>query len=391
MEIYRDSAIPPVSPKYPWLESDADDESRQLNLPPHVLEMLIMEFCAGVDYLNLRSTCKGCHLAAPLMAWNNRKTSKIMQKYSLPSPWLIVFNKHKGIVTLTDPMFGNEYFMKTPQELICKFYIKCSRGDNKLVRDVAQAPASCCTSFQQYFHLECDEHSLRVIVGKFGESVELDVVDKYLKSLRDVLLQNCRKMSTEEKKALMTVLLIRVHNIRASRCLLKVFVKVILTGLDVVDKHLKSLRDVLLQNCSTGSCRLVPTLTARITDEIYQNENNGNNGFLEAKAGTQEEQAKHFKWGLNDFVVDKILNTEFTDVAQRAYDQRDSDRYGNGGRYGNRDMYGNNRGRSDRQGSDKHGNGSDKQGTSTQRMWRDHDQQERRVTGLLVLALNVEE
>nr|GEZ19210.1 hypothetical protein [Tanacetum cinerariifolium] len=126
-------------------------------------------------------------------------------------------------------------------------------------------------------------------------------------------------------------------------------------------------------------------------------------GFLGAKAGTQEEQAKHFKWGLNDFVLDRILNTEFTDVAQvansarnveifrdrpknegnnkrdrdghrirpsdtpaqgsnqRAYERRDSDRYGNGGRYGNRDRYGNNRGCSDRQGSDIHDNGSDKQ------------------------------
>ncbi|GKA86982.1 hypothetical protein Tco_0808693 [Tanacetum coccineum] len=41
-------------------------------------------------------------------------------------------------------------------------------------------------------------------------------------------------------------------------------------------------------------------------------------GFLGAKAGTQEEQAKHFKWELNDFVLDMILNTEFTDVAQVA-------------------------------------------------------------------------
>nr|GFC26385.1 zinc finger, CCHC-type, retrotransposon Gag domain protein [Tanacetum cinerariifolium] len=41
-------------------------------------------------------------------------------------------------------------------------------------------------------------------------------------------------------------------------------------------------------------------------------------GFLGAKAGTQEEQAKHFKWGLNDFIFDRILNTEFTDVAQVA-------------------------------------------------------------------------
>nr|GEX26122.1 zinc finger, CCHC-type, retrotransposon Gag domain protein [Tanacetum cinerariifolium] len=121
-------------------------------------------------------------------------------------------------------------------------------------------------------------------------------------------------------------------------------------------------------------------------------------GFLGAKAGTQEEQAKHFKWALNDFILDRILNTEFTDVAQvanaarnvkifrdrpkneennkrdrdghrvrpsdtpaqgsnqRAYDRRDSDRYDNDGRYGNRDKdrYGNNGGRNDRHGSDKH-------------------------------------
>nr|GEV02304.1 hypothetical protein [Tanacetum cinerariifolium] len=157
---------------------------------------------------------------------------------------------------------------------------------------------------------------------------------------------------------------------------------------------------------------LLPTLTARITDEIHQNENNGNRRnarrvntrgsrndgdaqpidihvWLEsifhtrrkkgAKAGTQEEQAKHFKWGLDDFVLDRILNTECTNVAQvanvarnikifrdrsknkgnnkrdrdghrirpsetpsqgsnqRAYDRSDNDRYGSGGRYGNRD------------------------------------------------------
>ncbi|GKB10428.1 hypothetical protein Tco_0844351 [Tanacetum coccineum] len=79
---------------------------------------------------------------------------------------------------------------------------------------------------------------------------------------------------------------------------------------------------------------LLPTLTARITDEIHQNENNGNNNeetstefmkrfprlssFLGSKAGTQEEQAKNFKWGRNDFILDRIVNIEFTDVAQVA-------------------------------------------------------------------------
>ncbi|GKA24239.1 zinc finger, CCHC-type, retrotransposon gag domain protein [Tanacetum coccineum] len=115
-------------------------------------------------------------------------------------------------------------------------------------------------------------------------------------------------------------------------------------------------------------------------------------GFLGAKAGTQEEQAKHFKWGLNDFVLDKILNTEFTDVAQvanaainieifrsnpRADDRRDSDKYGNRGRHGNRDRYGTDRWCGDRQGSDRHGNGSDRQGNGSQKAWRDQDQQVR--------------
>nr|GEZ78710.1 hypothetical protein [Tanacetum cinerariifolium] len=128
---------------------------------------------------------------------------------------------------------------------------------------------------------------------------------------------------------------------------------------------------------------------------------------------------QYFPYSEKERCEREILNTEFTDVAQvanaarnveifrdrpknegnnkrdrnghrirpsdtpaqgsnqRAYDRRDSDRYGNGGRYGNRDRYGNNRGRSDRQRSDKHGNGSDKQGTSTQRVWRDQDQQVR--------------
>nr|GEW42884.1 hypothetical protein [Tanacetum cinerariifolium] len=267
------------------LKSDeTHDESHLFNLPPHVLENLVMEFCAGVDYLKFRATCKRCHLAAPLVPWNNGKASKIMLNYSLPSPWLIVFNKYKGIMTLTDPMFGDKYFMKSPQELICDFQIKCSRfgwllilkSDGSLVffnpftndilklrelpgkhigavcfsapptspdcmvvgiilgfwhacihivggepsrrsnvlyirgnayftsitfygrdlyalkedggfdvfeemgrenhkwwRDVAKAPASCCSSLSECFHLRCDQHNLRVIVGKFGESVEV--------------------------------------------------------------------------------------------------------------------------------------------------------------------------------------------------------------------------
>ncbi|GJR89033.1 retrotransposon protein, putative, ty3-gypsy subclass [Tanacetum coccineum] len=109
-------------------------------------------------------------------------------------------------------------------------------------------------------------------------------------------------------------------------------------------------------------------------------------GFLGAKAGTQEEQAKHFKWGLNDFVLDRILNTE-QDLEHRettrgietaivydhqkhhhkGHDRRDSDRHGNINRYGNNNRHGNN---------DRHGN-SNRHGNNRQRSWRDRDQQVR--------------
>nr|GEX58544.1 hypothetical protein [Tanacetum cinerariifolium] len=39
-------------------------------------------------------------------------------------------------------------------------------------------------------------------------------------------------------------------------------------------------------------------------------------GFVGKKAGPQEEQAKHFKWALSDWILDGIVNTKFMDVAQ---------------------------------------------------------------------------
>ncbi|GJY23198.1 putative reverse transcriptase domain-containing protein [Tanacetum coccineum] len=41
-------------------------------------------------------------------------------------------------------------------------------------------------------------------------------------------------------------------------------------------------------------------------------------GFVGKKAGPPEEQAKHFKWALCDWTLDRIVNTEFTDVANAA-------------------------------------------------------------------------
>ncbi|GKD67230.1 hypothetical protein Tco_1309338 [Tanacetum coccineum] len=41
-------------------------------------------------------------------------------------------------------------------------------------------------------------------------------------------------------------------------------------------------------------------------------------GFVGKKAGPPKEQAKHFKWALYDWILDGIVNMEFTDVAQVA-------------------------------------------------------------------------
>nr|GFD49348.1 zinc finger, CCHC-type, retrotransposon Gag domain protein [Tanacetum cinerariifolium] len=41
-------------------------------------------------------------------------------------------------------------------------------------------------------------------------------------------------------------------------------------------------------------------------------------GFMGKKAGPLEEPAKHFKWALFDWILDGIVNMEFTDVAQVA-------------------------------------------------------------------------
>nr|GEZ67600.1 hypothetical protein [Tanacetum cinerariifolium] len=47
------------------------------------------------------------------------------------------------------------------------------RENLKWWRDIAKAPASCCTSEPQCFQLRCNQHILRVIVGMFGEPVEV--------------------------------------------------------------------------------------------------------------------------------------------------------------------------------------------------------------------------
>nr|GEX89235.1 putative nucleotidyltransferase, ribonuclease H [Tanacetum cinerariifolium] len=125
-----------------------------------------------------------------------------------------------------------------------------------------------------------------------------------------------------------------------------------------------------------------PPAESKNSDEIRQNENNGNKGNRrnarrvntegsyfpyseKEKCEREYKSIRQLPEETNDHRI-RPSDTPAQGSNQRAYDRRDSDRYGNcgrydnGGRYGNRDRYGNNEGRSDKQGSDKHGNGSDK-------------------------------
>nr|GEW58153.1 putative reverse transcriptase domain-containing protein [Tanacetum cinerariifolium] len=55
-------------------------------------------------------------------------------------------------------------------------------------------------------------------------------------------------------------------------------------------------------------------------------------GFVRKKLGPPEEEAKHFKWALSDWILDGIVNTEFTDSANKNNNQRGYGQRGNDGR-----------------------------------------------------------
>ncbi|KAI3677057.1 hypothetical protein L1987_86675 [Smallanthus sonchifolius] len=112
-----------------------------LNIPFDILK-IIMELCVGVEYLNFRATCKQCKLTTPVIRWSNETSLRRLQTYSLPSPWLMVFDTHRDIITFTDPMFGDKYFMKTPQELIGDLRIHSSGYGWLLVYNLSHTPLS---------------------------------------------------------------------------------------------------------------------------------------------------------------------------------------------------------------------------------------------------------
>ncbi|GJY08498.1 hypothetical protein Tco_0375552 [Tanacetum coccineum] len=105
---------------------DCGVESHLLNVPFNILET-IMEFAVGVEYMNLRATCKQCHLAAPLVKWPNDTSLGRLQTYSVVSPWLMVADKKRGVMTFTDPMLGGNYFLRKPHLSIVYGKLYCSK------------------------------------------------------------------------------------------------------------------------------------------------------------------------------------------------------------------------------------------------------------------------
>ncbi|PWA75291.1 hypothetical protein CTI12_AA243690 [Artemisia annua] len=102
------------------------DELWLLSLPYDNLEM-IMGLCVGVEYMNFRATCKHCHLAAPSIKWRDESALMRMQTYSLISPWLMVVHEDQDMITFTDPLLGDTYFMKNLHVSPTNKNIYCSR------------------------------------------------------------------------------------------------------------------------------------------------------------------------------------------------------------------------------------------------------------------------
>nr|GFC39729.1 zinc finger, CCHC-type, retrotransposon Gag domain protein [Tanacetum cinerariifolium] len=63
--------------------------------------------------------------------------------------------------------------------------------------------------------------------------------------------------------------------------------------------------------------------------------------FVGAAAGDAQRQARHFKWGLEKWVLDRIINTDYTNVAQVAAAARNIELLHESGNSNKRDRDGN--------------------------------------------------
>nr|XP_043632234.1 uncharacterized protein LOC122603567 [Erigeron canadensis]XP_043632235.1 uncharacterized protein LOC122603567 [Erigeron canadensis]XP_043632236.1 uncharacterized protein LOC122603567 [Erigeron canadensis] len=137
-------------------------ESRLLDIPFDVLEML-MKICVGVEYMNFRATCKRCHLAARTIQWRDHTSLMRLQDYSLGSPWLMVVDQIQGIITFTDPMLGDNYFMRCSQLPIADETICCSRFGWLLFKTSDFCPAF----FNPFTNDLCELPETRIAVISF--------------------------------------------------------------------------------------------------------------------------------------------------------------------------------------------------------------------------------
>ncbi|GJZ42434.1 zinc finger, CCHC-type, retrotransposon gag domain protein, partial [Tanacetum coccineum] len=113
-------------------------------------------------------------------------------------------------------------------------------------------------------------------------------------------------------------------------------------------------------------------------------------GFLGHAAGTAEEQAKNFRWGLHKSILDHVMCIQFTDVAQVAdaarnleilRDKDDYDRQKSGDRYHPYSQQGSHRShgqsddqqKNDRQGSDRQGGGGNYRNNNNNNYSRDNN------------------
>nr|XP_043610704.1 uncharacterized protein LOC122582382 [Erigeron canadensis] len=139
------------------------DEIQLLGIPFDLLERII-KLCVGVDYMNFRAASRCCRLAAPPIQWSQKAEVSRLRTYSLVSPWLTVFDKDQGIITFTDSISSDKYFIKTPTELIGDFQICCSRYGwllmlkddglmvlyNPFTRDIRKLPEAPFDSVEDY-------------------------------------------------------------------------------------------------------------------------------------------------------------------------------------------------------------------------------------------------
>ncbi|GKD38326.1 hypothetical protein Tco_1258533 [Tanacetum coccineum] len=120
MENNNEILLRPV--KHNGLESN---ESHLLNIPFDILET-IMEHYVGVEYMNVRATCKQCHLAAPLIKWSNKTSLRRLKSYSVVSPWfgwLLLENNDTECLVFYNP-FTND-LQKLPKAEYNQFESLC--------------------------------------------------------------------------------------------------------------------------------------------------------------------------------------------------------------------------------------------------------------------------